>query len=369
MAVGLFILATVSVYFLALSFRWTPTRPGPSGRFIKFATFSQLATLLSTSFIEEEHEAWFFLGSTSLLIFAIWPRTSPVNTEPSSSSRLRYIIGSLFIRILRGWSHNGTCTSPNPVDLIQDFQINTTRVRVLITGQKSTPDRSMSHTLQSSPWAFSVFDLLGFACLLKWPEGGGRVTDMISSTAVTVGALLTLVPAEHPVWRLVPIASTPENQLNYFRAIYALLAISLGFGIIGSARSDLYTKLRLMSLVLLRSLTRRNNHVPLWLAFFIAEVFKPLPRQVAHPSAAHSPSYTQTHQSESDEDDLRQALASAWIELVFAKCTFFAFGGSNSLATSVIAPSLPLSHPLRQALIRLILYTRTGSISPIPTTG
>jgi hypothetical protein len=58
----------------------------------------QLTSFGSTGFIEEEHEAWFFLGASSLSILAFLTPTT---------RKYHYLLGVVLIRVLRGWSHNG----------------------------------------------------------------------------------------------------------------------------------------------------------------------------------------------------------------------------------------------------------------------
>ncbi|EGG05875.1 uncharacterized protein MELLADRAFT_87689 [Melampsora larici-populina 98AG31] len=255
------------------------------------------------------HEAWFFLGSTLLLVLAIWPTPTKQTRMDTIPKRISYVAASAIIRILRGWSHNG---------------------------QKATPNHSMSHLLRSSPWALHILDSTGFVILLMRlrPYDIEGVENCLAYMAVSLAGCLTLLPSDHPYFNVFGTNMDLASH-DHFRAIYILLLLSIIMAFLGSSRRQSHRVFRLAYLVFFRSMTRPVNYFPLWLAFFVPDLI--IPSQIGWPNhkiLSQSHPQTSTALESSDTDVIRyEALVLAWVQLAFTKCTFFAFGGSNSLAT------------------------------------
>jgi len=234
----------------------------------------QVASLTSTSFIEEEHEAWFFLGASSLLFLA---------ALAPSPTQYHYLLGALLVRILRGWSHNG---------------------------QKAGVDNSISSFLHArSPLLCHLLDPIGIYYLFSTmkKEGGGWI-----GKALMIGAgILSLTPMNRPFLYLDEWGYGLEDRERRPRMVYGLLAAGVGLQMV-VARRTMRETLWLALLVLLRSLTRKENYAVLWLAVAAVHLSRTLHRSPVHQSSV---------------------VQDTWLLLVFAKTCFFALGGSNSLAT------------------------------------
>ena len=98
MIAGLIFLAAATGGFISAGFRdWRNPMSFQDILLVLFVLL-QIASLGSTSFIEEEHDAWFFLGASSLVVLAF---------SAPPPKRYQYLVGAILVRILRGWSHNG----------------------------------------------------------------------------------------------------------------------------------------------------------------------------------------------------------------------------------------------------------------------
>jgi hypothetical protein len=137
--------------------------------------------------------------------------------------------------------------------------------------------------------------------------GGYRRVGMM----LIVGAgMLSMTPMDRPLMYLGrEFGVGLEAREVRPRAVYGLL----GAGLALSAALDprrLRDAARISMLVLLRSLTKVENYPVLWISL----------------AAAHlSPLLL--------GPDHDQSVLATWLQLVFSKTTFFALGGSNSLAT------------------------------------
>ncbi|KAG0148327.1 hypothetical protein CROQUDRAFT_41588 [Cronartium quercuum f. sp. fusiforme G11] len=280
------------------------------GRLLEKFSGHQLPTMVVGLSILALHEAWFFFGSTTLLVMAIWPNLPHSTTSVSSHQRVCYVMGSAFVRILRGWSRNG---------------------------QKAKPDCSLSTILQSLPWTLNALDFVGLVfLLLRWrPNNFRGIQNTLFTTTLSLAGLLTMLPADHIAWILVGITPVAANQHNNVRVVYVLLFISLSVSVLGPTKRQRYLNIRLVYLVFLRSLTRPSNYVPLWVAFYAPELFSSSPFSWPDQGCFRllRPQQQSVSASRDAATNKHEALVSAWVQLMFAKCTFFAFGGSNSLAT------------------------------------
>ncbi|PLW17035.1 hypothetical protein PCANC_09292 [Puccinia coronata f. sp. avenae] len=278
MVAGLIFLAAATGGFISAGFRDRRSPLSYQDILLVLLVLLHIASLGSTSFIEEEHDAWFFLGASSLLGLAF---------SAPPPKRYGYLVGAILVRILRGWSHNG---------------------------QKASVDRSISTYLHGKPWLCHVVDPLGIYYLIS-TSGVGRGERLggyrrVGMMLIAGAGMLSMTPMDRPLMYLGrEFGVGLEAREVRPRAVYGLL----GAGLALSAALDtrrLRDAARISMLVLLRSLTKVENYPVLWISL----------------AAAHlSPLLL--------GPDHDQSVLATWLQLVFSKTTFFALGGSNSLAT------------------------------------
>lgn len=99
MLAGLALLAFVAFMFTyqAVQLRRMSPGGGAESAAIGTSVVLYLASMASTSFIEEEHETWFFLGASIMAFSALRRPHAPF-------SQVLFLAAT---RLLRGWSRNG----------------------------------------------------------------------------------------------------------------------------------------------------------------------------------------------------------------------------------------------------------------------
>ncbi|CAH7667168.1 alkaline-phosphatase-like protein [Phakopsora pachyrhizi] len=255
-------------------------------------TVVQLSSFGSTSFIEEEHEAWFFLTSSFLLIKAIF--SPPKN-------RFEYFMVCMIVRVFRGWSFNG---------------------------QKEATNSSLSFQLRGQTSFFHLLDLLGiYLFVTTWPLFKKLdLHNMAFFVCISSASILTLTPMDGPLFYFAE--DFLFGKLTYRPlTIYIILTLSATFMLKESNRVKFLSKLQLIFFVLLRSLTRLENYPVLWLSLAVSKILSTI--------------QDENNVSKGLECKARHGkvlktydhISSAWLQVALCKCAFFAFGGSNSLAT------------------------------------
>ncbi|MBW0513396.1 hypothetical protein O181_053111 [Austropuccinia psidii MF-1] len=250
---------------------------------------TQLASFASTSFIEEEHEAWFFLGSSSFLLLA---------SLSSGSTRFRYLLGSLMVRIFRSWSMNG---------------------------QKASIDQSFASLLRREPWLSHLLDLPGlFLMIAKWVRiGKSGFYGAVATIVIAIAAIFTLTPMNQPFMYLNQDFPPFEKRELRPQATYLLLVCAIIISTMTKSKGIFVELARSSALLLSRSVIKRENYPILWLSF--------VGSLIQHSALLAGP--TNPTYRDSKEKLPGHSIAFSWLQLVIFKCSFFAFGGSNSLAT------------------------------------
>ncbi|GAA5950803.1 hypothetical protein JCM21900_002023 [Sporobolomyces salmonicolor] len=305
---GVFLLLLSSLGFLALSYPIWRTESLLVRRGVGAALVAYLGSFFATSFIEEEHEYWYFVTATALLVLALRPNYNLLD-------RLHLVASAASIRVLRSWAHNGA---------------------------KDVPNLSISASLATNPFLshsllFFIYILISFIPLASLVSASRSYTrrtaspTQLLSKALAFGILATLVVLQAVVGAALRLKSDGAGEVGS-TLLRALEAFELddvrglarvGYGLGGaawvfarvveqSARPDTkpsYETLRLAILsILLMSFTRTPN-IPLFALFWIQHA------TLSRLSASLSP------------------LELACLVFAFQSASFFGLGGSNSLAT------------------------------------
>lgn len=251
----------------------------------------QIASFGSTSFIEEEHEAWFFLGGSSFLILAL---------VTSANRKFQYLFACLLIRVLRAWSQNG---------------------------QKAGPNASVSFFLDRKPWLCHLMDPFGVYYLI--PRSRQNFKDpflgSLSMICFLVAGILSLTPVDRPFLYLPQDRPFFQDRESRPRWLYITLVSGLGFCLLSQRKQSFLRALRISIFIFLRSLTKSENYLVLWVCWAASDLCHTL-REPMDETTEEPESLKGGHAPECP-------IVCTWMELVFSKCTFFALGGSNSLAT------------------------------------
>jgi hypothetical protein len=138
-----------------------------------------------------------------------------------------------------------------------------------------------------------------------------------------IGAgVFSLTPTDRPFLYLSRDFGVLQDRETRPRLLYGLLVSGLGLSFFRDmSKQSFRGVLRIAILVLLRSLTKMENYPVLWLSFFAGDLCHFLTSNIKSPDS---------REGEVEQDG---PILSTWIQLVFFKSTFFALGGSNSLAT------------------------------------
>ncbi|BGO98544.1 GPI ethanolamine phosphate transferase 2 [Rhodotorula toruloides] len=306
---GLLILVFASIGALSLCRRVWQVETKRTRWTVGLALVAYLGSFFATSFIEEEHELWYFFGATGLVFLAIRPTFR-------WTDRLTLILAAASVRIYRSWAHNG---------------------------QKNLPNTSLSLTLSSRPrltfalivLSYAVPLIVAFSALTQASRAFARSRPTVGqaiakSATFAVFAVLTVAQvivglAMH--WR----RSMPEeSQERMTKALEkhdldnAEALSRAGCWICGvawvalrltkrrdAAQQGWSTTLTLVhASLLLMSLTRPSN-VPLVCAFWIQHAAVSLLAKRADASPAQL----------------------AFLVAAFQAAGFFGLGGSNSLAS------------------------------------
>ncbi|GAA5962537.1 hypothetical protein JCM3765_003721 [Sporobolomyces pararoseus] len=305
---ALLVLSVSAVGLAALSYRSArKEQESRTKRLIGLAVLVHLVSFFATSFIEEEHEYWFFATATSCLILCS-------STQRSSKDRIALLSVAATIRLMRGWSHNGQKDFPN--HSISSFLaqhptstailIATTYLLVAFIPFSALVQAARSLSTQNPSPAQLFPKALSFALLAT-----------LSSLQALVGIIMKTVTERSDTSSSFAQAVQTlglEEPSTLARIGYILAGLGGLFSTIvrrqlsSGFRQNLDTlRLAIISLLLM-SITRATN-IPLFLLFW-----------VQHFALVQvSPSLSR--------------LSFAFLSVALQFCSFFALGGSNSLAT------------------------------------
>ncbi|GAA5864210.1 hypothetical protein JCM1840_006702 [Sporobolomyces johnsonii] len=297
-----------SLGFLALSYSVWRTENLVVRRGVGAALVGYLGSFFATSFIEEEHEYWYFVTATALLLLALRPSYNLLD-------RLHLVASAASIRLMRSWAHNG---------------------------QKDVPNLSVSASLASDPFlshsllffTYTLISLIPLVSLVGASRSYSRRTAspaQLLGKALAFAILATLAVLQAVVGVALRLKSDVigEEGSTLLRALEAFELDNVtglarvGYGLGGAAwvfarviehsasptTKNSYQTIRLAILsVLLMSLTRTPN-IPLFALFWIQHA------TLSRLAASLSP------------------LSLAFLSVAFQSASFFGLGGSNSLAT------------------------------------
>ncbi|GAA6063504.1 hypothetical protein JCM10212_004766 [Sporobolomyces blumeae] len=301
-------LALTSAYLVKLSITSAREERPVTKRLVTLALAAHLGSFFATSFIEEEHEFWYFVTATSCLLLAL-------GGSRTNRDRISLVASAAGIRVMRSWSPNGQKDVPNESisfwlaqhDDVSSLLMIATYVFVLVrvvaslsraarslAGRGLSPGHLFRHALAFAVLATIACLQVATGVLLKLLDGGP--SHMIR----TIRELLEVLELDNPVilarsgYVLGSLGWSMSTLLSRFSS--------------NSLQKSLSTiRLAHVSLVLM-SLTRQAN-VPLFSILWLHR-------------------------------DALDRLASSTSPLVFAltfiafqSASFFALGGSNSLAT------------------------------------
>ncbi|SGY79513.1 BQ5605_C008g05153 [Microbotryum silenes-dioicae] len=302
MVFGLILQASTAAQALLRTRRTLDGSSSSTGRFLVAATLLvYLGTYFATSFIEEEHEFCFFGAASSLLLLASRPKAL-------LHVRVMLLVAAISVRLMRGWSFNG---------------------------QKSVPNESLTALLAASPPAFShllsgfsllfgaAIPLYSLVCAAKpIPHLSRRMPlSTLLLRALSFGTLATLSLLHAAVNLILKLfsasASSTLSDLGLGDPV-ELSRISFGLGAAtwlmaricqsaGSSDARTYKVLQLSAIAsTLMTVSRPANlflFPILWLQYFLLSNLNFGP------------------------------VISSFLILLLQRVAFFAFGGSNSLAT------------------------------------
>ncbi|KDE09092.1 hypothetical protein MVLG_00808 [Microbotryum lychnidis-dioicae p1A1 Lamole] len=302
MVFGLILQASTAAQALLRTRRTLDGSSSSTCRFLVAATLLvYLGTYFATSFIEEEHEFCFFGAASSLLLLASRPKAL-------LHVRVMLLVAAISVRLMRGWSFNG---------------------------QKSVPNESLTALLAASPPAFShllsgfsllfgaAIPLYSLVCAAKpIPHLSRRMPlSTLLLRALSFGTLVTLSLLHAAVNLILKLfnasASSTLSDLGLGDPV-ELSRISFGLGAAtwlmariyqsaGSSDARTYKVLQLSAIAsTLMTVSRPANlflFPILWLQYFLLSNLNFGP------------------------------VISSFLILLLQRVAFFAFGGSNSLAT------------------------------------
>ncbi|GAA5889616.1 hypothetical protein JCM8208_001076 [Rhodotorula glutinis] len=286
-----------------------------------------LGSLFATSFIEEEHEIWYFLSVTALLV-------SMTRSDLDSTDRLSLAGAAASVRLLRSWAHNGQKNVPN----------------LSIAAYLATSPRLASALLSLTYALVSVLAIISLARDARViarqrlpPAALVRRAALFGVTAVVVLTQSAVGVAMH----VSALASGGEPSV--LRRMLEQLELAdpgslarAGHGLAAggwllwrtSLRKEVSNTLPMVHLSLLLMSVTRPTNVPLFAAFWVQHVA--LSRLASKPSASPA------------------VLALAYAAL--QSSTFFGLGGSNSLATADLSQAYNGLRSFSLPLVTLLAF-------------
>ncbi|SCV70897.1 BQ2448_3659 [Microbotryum intermedium] len=301
MVFGLILQASTAIQALSRTKKGFGGSTGSTGRFIIASTLlAYLGTYFATSFIEEEQEFYFFSAASALLLLALRPKAL-------LRERVMLLLTAISVRVMRGWSFNG---------------------------QKSVPNESLSALLAASPTAGQA--LGGFSFLV--------------GAAISLHALFRAAKPMPHLRRKIPLSTLFVRALSFGTlATLSLLhaAVNLILKFFAASTSSTLADLVLSDAVELARISFGLGATT-WLVARICRFAVPMDARtfkVLQLSAIASTLMTVSRPSNLPLFPILWiqyfllsnlncgTLISSFLVLLLQRVSFFAFGGSNSLAT------------------------------------
>ncbi|TNY18613.1 alkaline-phosphatase-like protein [Rhodotorula diobovata] len=269
------------------------------------AVVAFVGSFFATSFIEEEHEFWYFVTATALLLLAS-------GRDADGTDRVALVASAASVRLMRSWAHNGQKNLPN-LSITAHLATSPRLTSALVALTYFLPPSIAFVILARASRAIARQRLPPGTLLRKASLFAVTATVVVAQSVVGVAAHLSAL--EDGAERGVLLRALDKLELAEHgalaRAGYALAAVGWLLWRVW-LRRQVSTALPLVHLsLLLMSLTRPVN-VPLFVAFWTQHWT--LARMAHKPSASPA------------------VLAS--LVAALQSTAFFALGGSNSLATA-----------------------------------
>ncbi|GAA5892934.1 mannose-ethanolamine phosphotransferase LAS21 [Sporobolomyces salmoneus] len=283
-----------SIAFVASSIGEARKEDTRTTNLIGLAVIAHCLSFFATSFIEEEHEFWFFVTITACIL-------SSLGSKRSLRDRLGCLSVAAVIRVMRGWAHNGQKDFPNSSMSSYLAQHSTTTTLLVYTTY------------------LSVTAIAGV--LFKISTDGSKVSSRLEEALQSFGVE----------------ESSTLARIGYVLGGFSwLIATIVRRHLPIEARKHLDT-VRLSTLsLLLMSLTRSTN-IPLFLLFWVQHF------ALVQLAPSISPIYF------------------AFLSVAFQFCSFFALGGSNSLATVDLSQAYNGLDSYSFVLVGLLTYVSNFS--------
>ncbi|GAA5923533.1 hypothetical protein JCM3775_000418 [Rhodotorula graminis] len=287
-----------------------------------------LGSLFATSFIEEEHEIWYFLSATALLV-------STPRSDLNSTDRLSLVGAAASVRLLRSWAHNGQknvsnvsiaaylATSPRLTSAL--VSLTYVLVSVLAVVTLALDSRVIARQRLPPAALLRRAALLAISAVIV-------VAQSVVGSAMHLSTLLVVGDEPSALWRVLEQLELAD-QVSLARAGYGLAAGGWLWWRVSLRVQTSKTVPMIHLSLLLMSVTRPTN-VPLFLAFYVQHVA--LGRLASKPSA--SPAVL------------------ALLVAALQSSTFFGLGGSNSLATADLSQAYNGLRSFSLTLVTLLAF-------------
>ncbi|BGP23847.1 major facilitator super transporter protein [Rhodotorula toruloides] len=335
---GLAIIAFASLGALSLCRQVWQVETKRTRWVVGVALVAGLGSSFATSFIEEEHELWYFFGATAITLLSI-------RSGFDLTDRLTLILAAISVRVYRSWAHNG---------------------------QKNLPNTSLSLTLASHPrftfalvaFSYTIPLVIAFVALSRAarafartrPTVGQAIAKSATFAIVAILALAQIVFGLTMHWRRSmpkdrqePLVSVLEkldldnpemlSRAGYWSCEVAWVILRLAKRRDGGRQGWRATLLLVHASVLLMSVTRPAN-VPLFSAFWIQ----------------HAATSRLAQRSDASPAQLAVLVAA------FQAAGFFGLGGSNSLASVNLSQAYNGLSSYSFPLVTLLTYLSNFSL-------
>ncbi|BGP39055.1 major facilitator super transporter protein [Rhodotorula kratochvilovae] len=268
------------------------------------ALVAYLGSFFATSFIEEEHETWYFASTTGLLLLVLRP-------DFDVSERLLLVASAASVRVMRSWAHNGQKNVPN-VSIASYLAASPAITRMLVSVTYVLPPLLAVFALARAGRSIARKRLPPAALLRKAGLFAISATLVLAQSVVGAAMHLAALAGEGETGVLLRALDKLEFAEHgvLARAGYALAPAGWLFWRL-ALRSENVKTLPLIHLSLLLMSVTRSTNVPLFAAFWVQHFA--ISRLASKPTA--SPAVL------------------AFLVAAFQSSSFFALGGSNSLAT------------------------------------
>ncbi|GAA5986715.1 hypothetical protein JCM5350_000509 [Sporobolomyces pararoseus] len=305
---GLLVLSVSAAGLVTLSY--LSARKKESSRtksLVGLAVLVHLVSFFATSFIEEEHEYWFFVTVTGCLLLCL-------SSQRNSKDRIALLSMATTIRLMRGWSHNGQKDFPNR-SLSSYLARHLTSTTILIATTYLLVSCIPFFALVQAARSLSTHKLSP-ARLLPKALSFALLATFTSLQALAGFTLKVAIDRSDSSASFIQVLQSLglEEPSTLARIGYVLGGVGWLVSTIVRRQFDSHVRrnidtLRLAIISLLLMSVTRTTSIPLFVLFWIQHFAL----------VQVSPSMSR--------------LSFAFLSIALQFCSFFALGGSNSLAT------------------------------------